>query len=100
MEADATTNDFTNMVMFCRKSTGIFTFRDPVEADCLGSQARRYFLLPQHEIQVDYFEGRDGEVTTLKRGQTQVLEAYEAKSAARHWEIMRTVLPDVIWEAW
>lgn len=100
LKAEATTDDFTNMVMFCRKTIGDFNFRDPVEADCLGSQARRYYLLPQHEIQADYFKGRDGEITTLKRGQTQVLEAYEAQSAARHWKIMRTVLPDVIWEAW
>ena len=94
--------DFTNMVMFCRKTKGPFTFRAPVEADCLGSQARRYHLLPQHEIHASYFDGSvsDGEMDTLKRGQTQKLEAFQRESAMEHWRIMRTVLPDVIWENW
>ncbi len=90
------------MVMFCRKTKGPFTFRAPVEADCLGSQARRYHLLPQHEIDANYFAGRvsGGELGTLKRGQTQKLEAFQRESAVGHWRIMRTVLPDIIWENW
>lgn len=94
--------DFTNMVMFCRKKKGSFTFRDPVEADCLGSQARRYHLLPQHEIEASYFHGKesDEEFGVLRRGQTQKLEAFQRESAVGHWRIMRTVLPDKIWENW
>ena len=90
------------MVMFCRKSNETFGFRDPVEADCLGSQARRYHLLPKHEIQASYFKGRngDGELQVLKAGQTERLEADQKESAVGHWGIMRTVLPDVIWENW
>lgn len=94
--------DFTNLVMFCRKRKGPFAFRDPVEADCLGSQARRYHLLPQHEIEASYFDGRasDEESGVLRRGQTQKLEAFQRESAVGHWRIMRTVLPDTIWENW
>ena len=90
------------MVMFCRKSKGAFTFRNPVEADCLGSQARKHFLLPTHEIDSSYFEGRkeDEKTRVLRRGQTGVLENYQQSSAVGHWRIMRTVLPDVIWESW
>ena len=89
------------MVMFCRKE-GLFTFRSPVEADYLGSQARRYHLLPQYEIEASYFDHRatDGEFGILKRGQTQKLETLQRESAIGHWKIMRTVLPDVIWENW
>ena len=88
--------------MFCRKSSDGFGFRDPVEADCLGSQARRYHLLPKHEIQASYFEGRpgDGELLILKAGHTQRLEADQKESAIEHWRIMRSVLPDIIWENW
>jgi len=98
----STGKDFTNMVMFCRKTKGPFTFRDPVEADCLGSQARRYHLLPQHEINASYFDGRasDDELGLLRRGQTHKLEAFQRESAVGHWRIMRTVLPDKIWESW
>ena len=90
------------MVMFCRRSEQAFTFRDPVESDCLGSQARRCHLLPTHEIDDNYFEQGtgDGKTALLRRGQTQVLEKYQRESAVGHWRIMRTVLPDTIWENW
>ena len=98
----STRKDFTNMVMFCRKREGPFTFRNPGEDDFLGSQARRYHLLPKHEIDVSYFDGgvSSGGLDRLKRGQTQKLEAFQKESAVGHWRIMRTVLPDVIWENW
>ena len=90
------------MVMFCRKMNESFTFRDPVEADCLGSQARRYHLLPQHEVDASYFNGRVSgeEQGILRRGRTQELEAFQRESAVGHWRIMRTVLPDIVWESW
>ncbi|KAL8730579.1 MAG: hypothetical protein Q9181_004618, partial [Wetmoreana brouardii] len=46
---EETATDFANMVMFCRKAAGSFVFRQPTKADFLGSQAREYHLLPQHE---------------------------------------------------
>ena len=101
-DSETPTEDFTNMVMFCRKSKRPFTFRTPVEADYLGSQARQLFLLPTHEIDPSYFERRKGdeEASILKKGHTGVLETYQQRSAVGHWRIMRTVLPDVVWESW
>ena len=100
--------DFTNMVIFCRKSPEPFTFRTPVEADFLDTQSRRHHLFPKHEIASGHFDGRkkggehddDNEVGILKRGQTQVLEKWQKQSAVGHWWLMRTVLPHAVWENW
>lgn len=89
--------DFTNMVFFCRKKEGSIRFRRPIEADFLGSGARKEFLLPKHEIMADMF---DTTVDVLKSGKTKELERWQAKSAIGHWKVMRTVLPDAIWENW
>lgn len=92
------------MVFFCRKSNETFIFRDPVEADCLGSQARRYHLLPKHEIPLSSFDELPNRLKKdkliLKRGHTETLESFHQNSAVGHWRIMRTVLPDVVWENW
>ncbi|OAL37747.1 hypothetical protein AYO20_02924 [Fonsecaea nubica] len=89
--------DFTNMVFFCTKRQAAITFRKPVTADFLGSGARQEFLVPQHEISPDEF---DKEGAVLRRGQTKELEKWQSQSALGHWTVMRTVLPDVIWENW
>ncbi len=96
------TKDFTNMVMFCRKANGTLSFRTPTEADFLGSQARRRHLLPKHEIKDSYFDRADSSQRpeVLKRGQTGILEACQQQSARGHWRIMRSVLPDFVWESW
>lgn len=98
-----TTTDYTNMVLFCRKTPEPFTFRDPVEADFLGSPARRQHLKPRHEIPASYFKTGErrhkGEV--LRRGQiSREMHESTMASAAGHWYLMRTVLPDVVWETW
>ncbi|KIX93682.1 uncharacterized protein Z520_10588 [Fonsecaea multimorphosa CBS 102226] len=89
--------DFTNMVFFCRKRKGAITFRRPVAEDFLGSGARQEFLIPKHEIDPSEF---DTEGAVLRSGQTKELEKWQAQSALGHWTVMRTVLPDVIWENW
>ena len=89
--------DFTNMVIFCKKTATPVTFRKAVEADFLGSGARRAFLPPKHEIPVESFRGQ-GEI--LRRGHTKQLEAWHRESAIGHWKVMRTVLPDAVWENW
>lgn len=89
-------SDFTNMVLFCRKLREPFGFRDPVEADYLGSQARKEHLLPQHEIDANIFD--NGEV--IKRSTTWRYETSQKKSALGHWHVMRSVLPDAVWEHW
>lgn len=90
------------MVMFCRKSPEEFAFRDPVEADFLGSPARRRHLKPQHEIPASYFKaGRQHKGEVLRRGQiSREMQESTMASAAGHWYLMRTVLPDVVWENW
>ncbi|MCJ1287806.1 hypothetical protein MMC26_007158 [Xylographa opegraphella] len=90
--------DFTNMVLFCRKTTEPFSFRAAAEADCLGSQARRSHLQPKHEIAADFFGDGPGKV--LRRGKTEALQRWQRESAVGHWRIMRKVLPAVVWESW
>lgn len=97
------------MVLFCRKTPEPFTFRDPVEADFLGSPARRQHLKPRHEIPASYFSKtkeeergqrhNGGEVLRKGRISREMRESTMA-SAAGHWYLMRTVLPDVVWETW
>lgn len=89
--------DFTNMVFFCRRRDIPVTFRKPVAADFLGSGARREFLTPKHEISPDVF---DKSVRVLRSGKTKELETWQAQSAIGHWKVMRTVLPDAVWENW
>lgn len=94
--------DYTNMVMFCRKSPEEFSFRDPVEADFLGSPARRQHLKPQQEIPGSYFKrGRQQKGEVLRRGHiSREMQSSTVASAAGHWYLMRTVLPDIVWENW
>lgn len=94
----ANPDDFTNMVFFCRKEADVpITFRKPVEADFLGSGARREYMMPRHEIAANAF---DANVDILQSGKTKLLEKYQAQSAIGHWRVMRTVLPDIVWEMW
>ncbi|ROV91911.1 hypothetical protein VPNG_09770 [Cytospora leucostoma] len=92
--------DFTNMVIFCVKDADRpVTFRKATPADMLQSRTREHFLVPKHEV----FE-RDftavGEVDVLRRNDTSALEKWHEKSALGHWEVMRIVLPDAVWENW
>jgi hypothetical protein len=36
----------------------------------------------------------------LTRGQQWKVEKYHPDAAKRHWRVMRTVLPDGVWENW
>lgn len=94
--------DYTNMVMFCRKSPKDFTFRDPIEGDFLGSPARRQHLKPRHQMFASYFKvGRQRKGEILRRGRiSRETRESTVASATGHWYLMRTVLPDVIWENW
>ena len=93
--------DFTNLVIFCVKSTEPITFRQPVESDFLASPARRQHLVPQHEVD-ERFYGRilGGNRSIIRRGQTKELESSQMRSAVGHWYVMRSVLPNVVWENW
>lgn len=91
--------DFTNMVIFCRKTDGKVTFRKPIEADFLGSRARRMFLQPQHEVLNKHLTVGEAD-GILSKNDTSKLAQWHQKSALGHWEVMRTVIPAKIWEQW
>ena len=64
-------------------------------------------LMPKHEIPLEKFVGhRQGgewrldEDKILTRDRVKELEQWHAVGAARHWELMRTVIPDIVWERW
>lgn len=99
---EAEKRDFTNMVIFCTlDSSRPLTFRAPVEADYLGSGARRTFLVPKHEIDArEVFAEREGDGPVLAKNSTRRLEQWQKESAVGHWRVMRTVLPDKVWETW
>lgn len=91
--------DYTNLVIFCRKSAETFTFRIPSEADFLGSSARQEYLLPRNEIEdVARMVNAKGQI--IRNGHTEALAASQMSSAMGHWHVMRTVLPDLVWENW
>lgn len=96
------TPDFTNMLIFCKhpSSSPGLTFRQPVPSDFLESGARQQYLFPRPELEIskEVFDLDGGPV--LKSGQTRQLEMWHRRSAVGHWRIMRTVLPDVVWENW
>lgn len=115
-EGTTTATDFTNMVIFCKHpsspaagSTSIpLTFRPSTPSDWLGSGARRQYLYPRPELEIreeDFYSGRaegkqGGGGQILRRGQTGHLEMWHRSSAVGHWQIMRTVLRDRVWENW
>lgn len=91
--------DFTNMVIFCKKTSTPLTFRRAVEQDFLESHARKAFLEPKHEIQqAELLSGKDTGI--LRSNETAKLTEWHKTSAAGHWAVMRTVLPAKIWEKW
>ncbi|KAK0673013.1 S-adenosyl-L-methionine-dependent methyltransferase [Cercophora samala] len=94
--------DFTNMVMFCTKSTsGEVKFRHPSNRDLLNSPSRQAFLYPQHEVKEEDFVKAEGEAEgVLRANDTERLVKWHESSAMGHWGIMRTVLPDAVWEEW
>ncbi|KAF7558466.1 hypothetical protein G7046_g5690 [Stylonectria norvegica] len=91
-------SDFTNMVIFCRKTAEDIKFRRPVQKDFLQSRARQAFLEPKHEVLELDLEGDDTGV--LFRNATDKVKGWHQKSALGHWGIMRTVIPANIWEMW
>ncbi|KUI69193.1 Polyamine aminopropyltransferase [Cytospora mali] len=92
--------DFTNMVIFCTKDADRpVAFRKATPADMLQSRTRQHFLVPKHEVfETDFTAG--GEVGILRSNDTAALEKWHQKSGLGHWEVMRVVLPDFVWESW
>ena len=67
--------------------------------DYLDSGARQQYLFPKPELEIKK-DAFNLEGPVLKRGHTRQLERWHQTSAVGHWRIMRTVLPDVVWENW
>lgn len=91
--------DFTNMVIFCRKSpTAALTFRPPTVEDCLQSAARQEFLILSHEVpEGDMLdEGAD----IMRSNETDKVAKWHVQSAMGHWGLMRTSIPAFVWERW
>jgi hypothetical protein len=68
--------------------------------DFLGSGARQMFLLPTHEVLQDSFKIQEGDGGPLMRNNTERFTTWQQQSALGHWELMRTVLPNEIWQDW
>ncbi|KAJ6437794.1 hypothetical protein O9K51_09622 [Purpureocillium lavendulum] len=91
--------DFTNLVIFCKKTSGPLRFRAPTVSDYLQSPARQEFLHLKHEVpQEELLAGDDASV--LSRNDTSAVVKWHQTSALGHWAIMRSALPDMIWEQW
>lgn len=99
---------FVNIVIFCRHpdSSGdaeALTFRKPVEADYLGSESRRHYMLPKEELALAFPNAADMEKETellLTRDNMHSFQASQVDSARKHWFIMRKVVPAFVWENW
>ncbi|OAX82794.1 hypothetical protein ACJ72_02849 [Emergomyces africanus] len=99
--ADTREGDFTNMVIFCKLKDSRLEFRNPIDADFLGSMSRKMYLMPEFEIDAASFEKvEEGQQDVLAAGHVGDLVRWQSQSAAGHWGIMRTVLPAFIWENW
>lgn len=99
--------NFVNMVLFCRRTSRPFIFREPVEADYLGTSSRKTYLLPRLEIDLEQFVTRDekqllmaNETKILHTGKTFEVDRWHNIAARKHWEVMRTVIPPQVWELW
>ena len=60
-------------------------------------------MWPKHEVDQEMFQSEDEEeqIGVLKAGKTmQMLQKWQEHSALGHWAIMRTVIPDKVWENW
>jgi hypothetical protein len=98
--------DFINMVVICVKNDEgkgkrAISFREPKQKDLLGSIARQNFLMPrkEHEVMYEYVKPEDGG-RMMGKADVGELERYHKEGAVSHWKIMRTVLPEGVWEMW
>ncbi|KAF2464320.1 S-adenosyl-L-methionine-dependent methyltransferase [Lindgomyces ingoldianus] len=98
--------DFINMVVYCVKNDhdkGKFAllFREADEDDFKGSIARQNFLRPKEELEIQFdYEHPDHGGQVMKKSDVGELEKWHKQGAVSHWRIMRTVLPDAVWEMW
>lgn len=98
--------DFINMVVFCVKNDHdrgklAINFRIADDDDFKGSIARRNFLQPKEDLEIQYdFLGVEQGAQVMGKKDVGELEKWHKRGAVSHWRIMRTVLPDGVWELW
>ncbi|KAL9038387.1 MAG: hypothetical protein Q9180_003171 [Flavoplaca navasiana] len=94
--------DFTNLVLFCRQTAHAFTFRQPTEADFLNTQARKHHLLPRYEVDAATFldSGKGTGEQLVRKNNTYLVRESQLNGAKGHWDVMRSVVPDAVWENW
>lgn len=96
--------DFLNMVIFCKNAADDkLEFREPIEADYLGTVSRRHYLAPKRALELKFpteIEMKEETVQTLTVDNLSDFEKKQIESARRHWKIMRLVVPDFVWELW
>ncbi|KAL4958899.1 spermidine synthase [Aspergillus stella-maris] len=93
--------EFTNMVIFCTKAHHPLVFRDAVQSDFLNSRFRQRYLVPRHEVDPARFDVvEEGGRRVLWDREVGRLHKYQDRGALEHWAIMRTVMPDAVWEGW
>ncbi|KAF8827010.1 hypothetical protein HHX47_DHR5000616 [Lentinula edodes] len=100
-------DDFMNIVFFCSPSPEPLTFRPAYMHDLLGSPLRRQMLGTLHSREIDLSLLREGDEQDKEKGLPDVitdannpLGKMQEQKAHHHWELMREVLPDVIWETY
>ncbi|KAF2014645.1 hypothetical protein BU24DRAFT_423551 [Aaosphaeria arxii CBS 175.79] len=99
-------SDFINMVVFCVKNDygkgkDAVRFREAGHEDWRGSIARRNFLQPRDDLEIPYVYTKPEEgPEVMRRKDVGELEKYHKQGAVSHWKIMRSVLPDGVWETW
>ncbi|KAF9268195.1 S-adenosyl-L-methionine-dependent methyltransferase [Marasmius fiardii PR-910] len=101
-------SQFVNVVFFCtmRPDTPI-TFRKSDMTDYLGSHLRKHMMttLKGREVDLDILrksmeriEQEEGRETKILTKAHNPLGRMQNEQAAKHWTVMREVLPDVHWE--
>ncbi|KAK7060415.1 hypothetical protein VNI00_001180 [Paramarasmius palmivorus] len=102
-------NEFINIVFFCTPATEPMKFRSPTSADYLGSPLRRHVFttLMDREVNLGILRESMEKIKNEEGKETKVLSRNEGynplgfiqkQQAARHWKLMREVLPDIYWE--
>ncbi|XP_006456672.1 hypothetical protein AGABI2DRAFT_188516 [Agaricus bisporus var. bisporus H97] len=97
-------SEFVNVVFFCTNSEAPMTFREPKESDYLGSQLREYVFksLEQREVKLDLVRVQDpNDVENyILSDKHNSLRELQREQGLHHWEVMRQVLPDIMWESY
>lgn len=103
-----------NLLVIC--ATGDWRFRHPVEADFLGSESRKQYLVPTNELMsldVDLRSFREDREeclggiclpntasTRMNFLQRSTYSQARQRSAKLHWQAMRQAIPAIVWETW